>query len=225
MRLIKLRLKDFRRFAGDQALDLNEDLIALVGPNEAGKSSILRALDLMGRLEAPGFADITRGLAGPAVISALFALDADDRALLADIHDGAKVAHLWVDLTAGHERSTWRPEPQPLRELAPRERCKAVIERLAGDPALDAVYPTSDEWPWDPQQLTEVTATVGSQQETLTDEAISSFELPLKAWRVRVRRNTVQLGLHQCSFGVGLVLGGGSRSRIVGCRTWCRWVC
>ncbi len=72
MRLIKLRLKHFRRFAAEQSLDLNEDLIALVGSNEAGKSSVLTAIDLLGRGEHPERADVTRGQDGPASISGLF---------------------------------------------------------------------------------------------------------------------------------------------------------
>lgn len=79
MRLVKLRLTDFRRFAGEQSLDLNESVIALVGPNEAGKSSILSAIGSVGRKEAPSPTDTTRGLAGPATIAALFVLDPDDR--------------------------------------------------------------------------------------------------------------------------------------------------
>ena len=78
MRLVKIRFKDFRRFAGEHSLDLNENLIALVGPNEAGKSSILYALDLVGRRELPAASDTTRGLPGPAAVSALFVLEPDD---------------------------------------------------------------------------------------------------------------------------------------------------
>ena len=37
--------------------------------------------------------------------------------------------------------------------------------------------------------------------------------------------NTVQLGLQRCSLVACHVRGGGSRSRIVGCRIWCRWGC
>jgi hypothetical protein len=37
--------------------------------------------------------------------------------------------------------------------------------------------------------------------------------------------NTVQLRLHACSLGVCLERVGLSRSRIVGCRIWCRWAC
>jgi len=93
MRLIKLKLTNFRRFAGEHALDLNEDLIALVGPNEAGKSSILKAISLFGDLEAPDAADTTRGIAGTASISGLLVLEPEDRELLTGIHDGDKVTH------------------------------------------------------------------------------------------------------------------------------------
>ena len=63
MRLLKLRLRQFRRFWADQSLDLNEDLIALVGPNEAGKSSILKALELLGTQTLPDAGrDVTRSV-------------------------------------------------------------------------------------------------------------------------------------------------------------------
>ena len=44
MRLVKVRLRNFRRFRGEHALDLNENVLALVGANEAGKSTALRAI-------------------------------------------------------------------------------------------------------------------------------------------------------------------------------------
>src|ERR1700677_185997 len=105
VRIIKLKLKDFRRFAGEQSLDLNEDLIALVGPNEAGKSSILAALDLVGRKVAPSPGDTTRGLPGPGLISALFTLDAEDKQVLAGIHDGDRVSRVWISRVVGEEKS------------------------------------------------------------------------------------------------------------------------
>ena len=176
MRLIKLKLKDYRRFAGEQSLDLNEDLIALVGPNEAGKSSILTALDLVGGLAMPGRTDTTRGLPGPATISALFLLDADDRALLTQIHNGSNVTHVWVEMAAGRDRTVWRPEPYPERDLDPRKRCREQVESLDGDPALDARFSASPELQWDPQLLIDVLTTLASTSQTLTSDAIASIE-------------------------------------------------
>jgi len=42
-------------------------------------------------------------------------------------------------------------------------------------------------------------------------------------WARSASSNTVQLVLHGCSLGSCLVRDGRSRSRIVGCRIWCRW--
>src|SRR5262245_37523433 len=120
MRLIKLKFTNFRRFDGEQSLDLNENLIALVGPNEAGKSSILAAIDMVGRRVAPGQADITRGLTSPASIAALFSLEASDTAALADIHDGPTVSRVWITRSADEAGSTWSLEPDPHRDLSPR---------------------------------------------------------------------------------------------------------
>ena len=50
MRLVKIRIAGFRRFK-DATLNLDADLIAIVGPNEAGKSSLLQALTYLN----PGF--------------------------------------------------------------------------------------------------------------------------------------------------------------------------
>ena len=176
MRLIKLKVTDFRRFAGEQSLDLNEDLIALVGPNEAGKSSILTAIEMVGRKSPPVATDTTRGLAGPAAIAALFALDTDDRAALAGIHQGDTVSRIWVTRTAGGNRSTWRLEAHPQRDLTPRQRCNEFVEALDGDPMLDTMHSAGEESRLDPQLLVDVKAALASTKETLPNESISSLE-------------------------------------------------
>ena len=176
MRLIKLKLKNFRRFAGEHSLDLNEDVIALVGPNEAGKSSILSALHLVGELGKPSPSDRTRGISSAATLSALFVLEHDDRALLTEIDNGSAVTHVWVDLIEGMKRSVWRPEPYPFRNLGPRQQCKRLLEGLEGDTRLDPVYSTDEDWLWDPQVFVEVKAIVGSTEETLNDEEVASLE-------------------------------------------------
>ena len=84
MRLVWLRLQRFRRF---QAVRINLDapVIAVVGPNEAGKSTLLDALVALGRSGEFDPRDITRTLQ-PAqrVLEATFLLDEDDRRALRD---------------------------------------------------------------------------------------------------------------------------------------------
>jgi len=176
MRLIKLKMTNFRRFAGEHALDLNEDLVALVGPNEAGKSSILKAISLFGDLTSPDPADTTRGIAATASISGLLVLESEDRELLAGIHEGDKVTHLWVTVTTGAARSTWAPEPRPYRDLAPRANCLALLSAIKDDPALDPEFSTSDESAWEPEYLEQVLDSLTSQVETFPDETLSSLE-------------------------------------------------
>jgi hypothetical protein len=176
MRLTKLKLKQFRRFAAEQSLDVNEDLIALVGPNEAGKSSILAAIDLLGGEERPDQADVTRGQTGPASVSGLFVLDDSDRSLLADIHQGPNVSHLWVELRQGAESNFWRPEPRPARDLAPRRRCQGLVAALEGHPALDVQYSVDEEAPWDPQLWVDVGSHLASDDETFSAETVQSLD-------------------------------------------------
>ena len=128
LRLIKLKLTDFRRFVGEQSLDLNEAVIALVGPNEAGKSSILSAIESVGRKAPPEETDTARGGTGPAIVAALFALDTDDRTALAATGGGEVVTRVWVTRTAGQKRPTWSLEPHPKRDLTPRRSVWATFK-------------------------------------------------------------------------------------------------
>jgi len=176
LRLLRLRLTDFRRFAGKQSLDLNEDVVALVGPNEGGKSSLLHALDLVGRKEVPSLGDVTRGTEGPAIVSAFFGLDTEDRELIAHIPGGDLVTHLWMDLSSGRSSAVLRPEPRPGRDLAPRKLCSDYVEALDGDPGLNVAFSTNDAWPWEPELLDSVMATLRSPDETLGSDRIAEFE-------------------------------------------------
>lgn len=120
MRLIRLRVTNFRRFGGQHSLDLDERIIALVGPNEAGKSSILAALDLLGRRTPPAPTDRTRIASEPASIAGHYLLDADDRPSLSEISGSEQVSRVWVTYREGREHGTWELIDRPSRDLAPR---------------------------------------------------------------------------------------------------------
>jgi hypothetical protein len=164
LRLIKLKLTDFRRFDGEQSLDLNESLIALVGPNEAGKSSILTAIGSVGRKEAPSPTDTTRGRAGPAIIAALFALDPDDKAAIAEIHGGGAVARAWITRTAGTDKWTCGLQPHPQRDRAPRMRCLRLVTELKDSAAIG------------PMAYQAAIGGLASSDETLPEETIATLQ-------------------------------------------------
>ena len=84
MRLVWLNLRRFRRFQ-DARVNLDAPVIALVGPNEAGKSTLLEAIVAVGRSGEFNPRDITRGLQPQGrVLEATFLLDEDDREALQD---------------------------------------------------------------------------------------------------------------------------------------------
>ena len=176
MRLLKIRLKQFRRFWADQSLDLNEDLIALVGPNEAGKSSILDALEMLGTRTLPDVGrDVTRNSSGPAEIEGLLVLDDTDKELIAGIRGGDKVTHVRVTLKSGAERHAMMSEPRPQRDREPRAHCGALVQELEGDTNLDAQFSQNEHLRWDPQLFVDVRGILESDRDSITAEDISSL--------------------------------------------------
>lgn len=61
MDLAVVYVQAFRRFRSRTSLKTNGKVVALVGPNEAGKSSLLAAISMLGHDEAPETSDISRG--------------------------------------------------------------------------------------------------------------------------------------------------------------------
>ncbi len=58
MKLTKVIIKNFREYLGEHLLDINDDLTAFIGKNDAGKSSILDALDLFFNDGKPDLEDL-----------------------------------------------------------------------------------------------------------------------------------------------------------------------
>ena len=83
MRLVKLRLRGFRRFE-DAEINLDAPVVALVGPNESGKTSLLKALGHLESSSGLDARDITRGRPSNATrIEATFLLSEDETKSLA----------------------------------------------------------------------------------------------------------------------------------------------
>ena len=126
VRLVKAGLQGFRRFA-DAEINLDAPVVALVGPNESGKTSLLKALAHLGARSTLDDRDTTYGMAPEATrLTGTFLLDRQDAARLAESEPHlAKLR--WVTLARG---DTGQP---------------AFTTNLAlpqdDDPTLDALLP------------------------------------------------------------------------------------
>src|SRR5690349_16484027 len=88
MRLVGVEFNGFRRFENAKGR-LEGHVVAIVGPNEAGKTSLLRALELMSSDASldpkERTSDPTHELPDEQVIGLQFRLEADDIAAVSDI--------------------------------------------------------------------------------------------------------------------------------------------
>lgn len=114
MRLVWLQLQRFRRFEVAR-INLDAPVIAVVGPNEAGKSTLLDALVALRSSGKFNPRDITRALQ-PAerVLEATFLLNEDDRRLLRDaVPEASDVRwyRIWRDESGGLGQEALPPVP------------------------------------------------------------------------------------------------------------------
>ena len=145
MRLLKVKLEGIRRLENADALLVADRLVAIVGPNEAGKTSLLRALEQIDRIDDPiPAAMATRQCNVTPTIRALFELDAADREAIAHIPDSQDVSRCWVVRTTSGTK--WRLERAPERDRVPRKSLSDVLASLEGDASVDRAW-EDDEHP------------------------------------------------------------------------------
>src|SRR5689334_9005030 len=99
MRLLCATLSSYRRFRDKTSVRLDERVLALVGPNEAGKTSVLRALTLLNDDNAIPPSDRTRRATQRAQISARFHVDDADKAALAEVPGADAIVHFEIAKT------------------------------------------------------------------------------------------------------------------------------
>ncbi|MBA3687633.1 MAG: AAA family ATPase [Chloroflexi bacterium] len=123
MRLVSLRLTGYRRFL-DARVSLDAPVVAIVGPNQAGKSSLLSALRALETDDPISERDLTRSAPpapGSVVIEARYRLDAEAIQALAD--HGISKPPLFLIERKKHEGSLeYTTEPPLVRDRALRLR-------------------------------------------------------------------------------------------------------
>lgn len=130
MRLVAFSLESYRRFVAKTSVKLHGDMIAFVGPNEAGKSSLLRAL---AHLHKEGGFDANERPRRTSLEPRLawhFQLEDDDKALLAEIPDAHDVQRAIVTKRGDGSRS-WEFEPRrPHRDRSKRAEAMELMVAL-----------------------------------------------------------------------------------------------
>lgn len=119
MRLLSVSIEGYRRLAEKTNVRLTEPVIALVGPNEAGKSSFLDALRALNHDEPWGDRDPTRRAGLQLRVSLHFALESKDRDALKEITGARSVTRCRISKVASG-RLEVDLDPPMTHDLEPR---------------------------------------------------------------------------------------------------------
>ncbi|QBI21034.1 hypothetical protein ER308_16615 [Egibacter rhizosphaerae] len=125
MRLVSVSVEGYRRIAERSTVRLSEKLIAIVGSNEAGKSSFLDALAELNHEDPIARRDRTRGKHLAARIAATFEVEKSDHDQMYGI-DGAQAIKRCTIEKRGEGTLVVELDPSPAHDLMPRRR---VAER------------------------------------------------------------------------------------------------
>lgn len=131
MRLIKADCLGYKRLYNSGWVDLDPDVVCIVGPNAAGKSSFLNALTHLNDDRAFEPQERTRKNRGRGLVQvrALFVLEPDDRALIADIPEAVALRQVTF-----FKKNDYAPslefEPAIHRDMRPRRDVEARVRKL-----------------------------------------------------------------------------------------------
>jgi len=126
MRLIKVGCENYKRFRQRVEMDVDEKLIAIVGPNEAGKTSFLEALAHIEDEEPLPDSARTRGSSEPPKVWARYVLDEDDVEALAGVPEARSVRQLIVTLSGDFD---YELVDDVVRDPGPREAALKLLDR------------------------------------------------------------------------------------------------
>lgn len=151
MRLVKAEINGFGRLA-DGKVNLDSRVIAIVGPNEAGKTTLLRALAYIDNRKTLSMSERSRGMDvsdDATVVKVQYLLDDDDRESVKEFNLQDEPRSIWLSRTAGVSDSpTVTVEPSPRKLITPLEESVKALHRAATKKSLselDYTPPAPDE--------------------------------------------------------------------------------
>lgn len=148
MRLIKAEFKGFGRLA-DAKVNLDNKVIAVVGPNEAGKTTLLKALAYIDNGRSLSVSERSRGTEvvadGQVVVRVQHLLDDSDRELLRDLDLEELPKSLWLSRTAAGGEVVKEVVPGPRKAVAPLKSALVALKKSVTKANLEALAPVIPE--------------------------------------------------------------------------------
>lgn len=132
MRLVKVTLEGFRRFLQPSILKVDHTLVALIGPNESGKTTLLNALMRLGDNDSWDPSDFHSDYSGQPedpVLTARFLLESSDLELVKDFALHPHPRTFTVTKNRNGQRQ-FLVDPTPELEPQPREDARQALSTL-----------------------------------------------------------------------------------------------
>jgi predicted ATP-dependent endonuclease of OLD family len=135
MKLVTVEVKNYRRFEEPARLETYGPVVCIVGPNEAGKSSLLDAMMALNDTGSLVEQDSTRDSGNVAKVSASYLLEDDDRAAISHIPGGDDV-RWWTVSREPNGQLTFVLVPNVSIDLSTRQKVRATLAHYVDDKAL-----------------------------------------------------------------------------------------
>ncbi len=170
MRLIGVEVQGYRRFADRVSVRFLEDLVALVGQNEAGKTSFLEALEEFnteGQIEE---SDQTRRADIPTKIQATFNLEEGDWKDLRSVDGGEEIEQCTLTKKEDGTLSI-SLDPKPEHDLKPRKEAYSALTSLQESEVYQERVARGVQ-----NALQNVVSTLESEDDYLGDENLNQIQ-------------------------------------------------
>jgi predicted ATP-dependent endonuclease of OLD family len=128
LKIVKATIEGFKRFLEPTSLVFNGSVTAVVGPNEAGKSSLLAALEQFTAVTGMEKSAKTRGTDATSKVTVIYELEDEDAEAIRHIPGSEQIRAM--QLSAFEQSWDWTFYPQsPTRNLEDRERLLEGLEQ------------------------------------------------------------------------------------------------
>jgi hypothetical protein len=146
VRLLNAEIRGYGRLVNTK-VNLDSKVIAVVGPNEAGKTTLLKALAHIDNNQPLNVVERSRAITVPdnaRIVVANFSLDDDDRSAVVDLDLEEAPKTISVTRTAGGGAIQIGVHPSPRKAIAVlRSTSQAIRRALASDDLMDIVDPNT----------------------------------------------------------------------------------